>query len=534
MAAEQFFSLLTTVGQAQLSNAMALNTSINVVEMAVGDGENGAYYTPTESQTALKNELYRGTLNNKYQHATNANWVVFEFAIPAETDAMTIREAGLFDSNGNMLAIAKLPETYKPALAQGSGKDMLVRFTLQTSNVAQVSLFVDPGTVLATHTKVAQDIESHRQDADPHPNLVTPPATTESLGKVELATVAEAIAGTDTDRAVTPVGLNAAIVQNYDILKKFEMLDGLLNGMQDDGVITVGSKLVDPYADESQIDVAASSDYNHDPATATILNGGSSDPGTWNNSVSGGFSMNNQHAGVRFEMTSSGSIESVRLNKYYAGNPGAHIAHIYDDNDGKPGNLIATADGGSGFGGGVGIKDATFSSAVIPASGYYWVIFEDTAGGSPSENWDEVNNVAGITTCRIADSNAVTDLDIATNAQAASLRIEINVTYTYQMDVISKVLEANQEPTRGYILSLIEPVDAVIYDTDVTASLSKDDGATYESAVVSKIGTDAMGRDIVFGFVDFVAQGDQTMRYRIQTPTSKKIKVHGTTMDGEV
>jgi len=88
--AETFFSLLTSVGAARLSNALALNQTVNITELAVGDGEAGAYYTPTEAQTTLKNEVYRGVINNKYQDTNNANWAVFELAIPADTVAFTI------------------------------------------------------------------------------------------------------------------------------------------------------------------------------------------------------------------------------------------------------------------------------------------------------------------------------------------------------------------------------------------------------------------------------------------------------------
>ena len=165
---ESFYTLLTTVGAAQISNAIALGEQVNLTELAVGDGLNGAYYDPDESQTALENEVWRGAINNLEVDANNPNWIIIEAVIPADSPACTVREAGVFDGAGNLIAVGKYPQTYKPNLAQGSGKDLFVRMVLMVSNTAAISLTVDPAVVLATRDYAQGLVTTHANDADAH------------------------------------------------------------------------------------------------------------------------------------------------------------------------------------------------------------------------------------------------------------------------------------------------------------------------------------------------------------------------------
>lgn len=160
--ANEFFTILTSVGRNKLANATATGTPLVMTQMAVGDGDNGAYYNPTEAQPALKHEVWRGTINHLYVDPNNANWIVAELVIPDDVGGWYLREVGLFDDAGAMIAVGKFPESYKPTLAAGSNKQLYVRMILEVSNTSSVTLQVDPSVVLATRQycddKVASEI----------------------------------------------------------------------------------------------------------------------------------------------------------------------------------------------------------------------------------------------------------------------------------------------------------------------------------------------------------------------------------------
>lgn len=160
--ANKFFTILTATGRNKLAAATATATPLALTQMAVGDGDNGAYYSPTEAQTVLKHEVWRGAINHLAVDANNPNWIVAELVIPDNVGGFYIREVGLFDSAGAMIAVGKFPESYKPTLAAGSNKQLYVRMILEVSNTTAVTLLVDPSVVLATRQycddKVADEL----------------------------------------------------------------------------------------------------------------------------------------------------------------------------------------------------------------------------------------------------------------------------------------------------------------------------------------------------------------------------------------
>jgi hypothetical protein len=164
-----FYTILTAIGKAKLANAQVQGTAVNLTQMAVGDG-NGAYYEPTEAQTALVREKWRGNINRIITDQTNPNWIVIEMIIPTTEGGFTVREAGVFDDAGNMIAIGKYPETYKPTLAEGSGKDLYIRMILEVTNVSTVTLKIDPAVVLASRSYVDQEIAIEDQKIISHTN----------------------------------------------------------------------------------------------------------------------------------------------------------------------------------------------------------------------------------------------------------------------------------------------------------------------------------------------------------------------------
>lgn len=148
-----YYTLLTEVGQAKLTNALATGTTVQLTQIAVGDG-NGNPVTPTEARTALVREVYRGSLISLAVDSSNPNWLVAEMAIPMASGGWTIREIGLYDVDGTLIAYGNFPDSYKPVLTEGSGREVLVRMYLETSATSAVQLLIDPTVVLASRAWV--------------------------------------------------------------------------------------------------------------------------------------------------------------------------------------------------------------------------------------------------------------------------------------------------------------------------------------------------------------------------------------------
>ncbi|UYZ37285.1 phage tail protein [Clostridium beijerinckii] len=163
---EKFYSLLTNIGKAKIANSVGLGTKINFSIMKVGDG-GGSYYDPTEDQTDLKNVVWQGNINHVEIDEENPNWINIEVMIPSTVGGFTIREYGAFDEEGNMLGICKCAETYKPVIADGSTKELLLNLVLAISNTSTVSLKVDPTIIFAKKSEVEQlraDINTQLSD----------------------------------------------------------------------------------------------------------------------------------------------------------------------------------------------------------------------------------------------------------------------------------------------------------------------------------------------------------------------------------
>ncbi len=167
---ENYYTILTSYGKQALANAQASGTAVNITEFAVGDG-NGSYYTPNETQTALKNEVYRAQINRITTDSDNPNWIIVEGIIPADQGGFTIREVGIFDDQNKLIAIGNYPETYKPVLSQGAGNDMYIRFIMEVENVDSVQLKIDPAIVLASRKYVDDEINNHNTDATAHNDM---------------------------------------------------------------------------------------------------------------------------------------------------------------------------------------------------------------------------------------------------------------------------------------------------------------------------------------------------------------------------
>lgn len=176
--ATKYYALLTNVGAAKLANATALGEQVEITQMAVGDG-NGALPTPNPAQTALVHELRRAPLNTLTIDPVNTNQIIAEQVIPEDVGGWWIREIGLYDSDGDLIAIANCAETYKPLLQEGSGRVQVIRVILIVSSTQAVTLKIDPSVVLATRqyvddqiiqvkAYVDQQLAAHIAASDPH------------------------------------------------------------------------------------------------------------------------------------------------------------------------------------------------------------------------------------------------------------------------------------------------------------------------------------------------------------------------------
>ncbi|HFI2646448.1 TPA: phage tail protein [Escherichia coli] len=207
----KFYTLLTDIGAAKLASAAALGVPLKIAHMAVGDG-GGTLPTPDAKQTALVNEKRRAALNMLYIDPQNSSQIIAEQVIPENEGGWWIREVGLFDESGALIAVGNCPESYKPQLAEGSGRTQTVRMVLITSSTDNITLKIDPAIVLATRKyvddkalelKVYVDdlMAKHLAAPDPHSQYApkesptftgTPKAPTPAAGNntTQLATTA--------------------------------------------------------------------------------------------------------------------------------------------------------------------------------------------------------------------------------------------------------------------------------------------------------------------------------------------------------
>lgn len=149
----QFFAILTAVGEAKQANAAALGTSWTFAQMAVGDA-NGTDPIPSRTQTKLINERRRAPLNQVKVDPANASVIIAEQIIPENIGGWWVRELALYDSDGDMVAVANCAPTFKPLLTQGSGRTQVIRINLIVSSTANIELKIDPSVVLATREYV--------------------------------------------------------------------------------------------------------------------------------------------------------------------------------------------------------------------------------------------------------------------------------------------------------------------------------------------------------------------------------------------
>ncbi|HBE2841283.1 TPA: phage tail protein [Escherichia coli] len=159
----RFKTVITTAGAAKLAAATTTSgQKVNLTHMAVGDGD-GVLTEPSASQTTLIHEVWRGALNKVTQNSKAPNQVIAELVIPPEVGGFWMRELGLYDNSGTLIAVASMAESYKPLLTEGSGRAMTCRMIIIISDVNSVSLSVDSTTIMATQDYVDDKLAEHEQ-----------------------------------------------------------------------------------------------------------------------------------------------------------------------------------------------------------------------------------------------------------------------------------------------------------------------------------------------------------------------------------
>ncbi|WP_393947948.1 tail fiber protein [Kluyvera intermedia] len=190
----KYKTVVTTAGAVKLAAATVPGgKKVNLTVMAVGDG-GGSLPEPNASQTTLVNEVWRYTLNKISQDNKKRNYIVAELVIPPEVGGFWARELGLYDDAGTLIAVANMAESYKPELAEGSGRAQTCRMVIVLSSIESVELSIDSTTVMATQDYVDDKIAGHEQSRR-HPD-----ATLKEKGFVQLSSAtdssSEALAAT--------------------------------------------------------------------------------------------------------------------------------------------------------------------------------------------------------------------------------------------------------------------------------------------------------------------------------------------------
>ncbi|MHA1140731.1 tail fiber protein [Enterobacter mori] len=202
----KYKTVITKAGAEKLAAATVPNgKKVNFTAMAVGDG-GGVLPTPNANQTKLINEVWRHTLNKISLDKKNKNYVVAELLIPPEVGGFWMREMGLYDDAGTLIAVGNMAESYKPTLVEGSGRAQTLRMVIMVSDIASVELTIDTSTVMATQDYVDGKLAEHEQSRR-HPD-----ATLTAKGFTQLSS---AIDSASEVLAATPKAVKAA----YDLAK---------------------------------------------------------------------------------------------------------------------------------------------------------------------------------------------------------------------------------------------------------------------------------------------------------------------------
>ena len=229
----EYYNVTTNLGDAEIANAIATNTKLNITHIAFGDG-NGSVPTPNKARTSLVREVHRQAVTKYERHATNANWIVIETIIPSDVGGFTIREMGII-ANGKLISHGSHAPFEKVADPSGVSEYRL-RFTQNVTDGSVVEIMLDESLIYASQAWVEENFIKRSEIVD---NLTTndskkpvsakqakilqdnklekndlKDASTEQKGVVELATIEEAKTGINDSKALTPKSLRESYVNS--------------------------------------------------------------------------------------------------------------------------------------------------------------------------------------------------------------------------------------------------------------------------------------------------------------------------------
>ena len=141
------YTLLTNSGINKLLKTASDGSKIALKEVVVSDFEGEL----SEQTASIPNEKYRGAINAITIDESDSNILDVDAVIPPEVGGFYIKTAGIYCDDGSLFAVARLADTYKPLLSEGSSKDITLSFRLQIANANDsIVLKVDNNVVLAT------------------------------------------------------------------------------------------------------------------------------------------------------------------------------------------------------------------------------------------------------------------------------------------------------------------------------------------------------------------------------------------------
>lgn len=207
MIEKKYSAVITAAGAEKLANAAVTGTPVAIKEMAVGDG--GGLLPQPAANAGLVGEQYRGDLNKLVIADSDASVIEAEMIMPPQIGGFWLRELALYAEDGECVAVGNMPETYKPLLAEGSGRFQIIRMQLKVSSTAAVELIADPSVILAT----AEDVKGAENAAKDY--------TDEELSKLDESiknAIADAVKGAIRDawEQDNPVGSSRLFNQNVD------------------------------------------------------------------------------------------------------------------------------------------------------------------------------------------------------------------------------------------------------------------------------------------------------------------------------
>lgn len=206
---QKYRTFLTKKGREKIVAAEAAGTHLALRHVAVGD----ALDPPTEDLTALRNEVWRGEVNRIQVDAKDAHVLNVEAVIPAQDGGFMVRELGLFDADGDLIAVGRAPDSYKPLVEDGAAKSLLIVFKIVIDNTAVVALSVDDSVVLVTREYLAQQLSLHTTNKDNPHGVTKAQVGLNNVANYTVATEAEAKEGTSNTKYMTPLRTNQLVGQ---------------------------------------------------------------------------------------------------------------------------------------------------------------------------------------------------------------------------------------------------------------------------------------------------------------------------------